>query len=138
MEIRPLAEIARPSATTRETTERSEVAAEEVRSSSAQFFVSPVLRFDQPSLTVIFQIRDRESGDVTRQFPPETVIERYRQDPSSRPFILPQQRQGEGGDAEVARPETTSAPAGQRDIATAQTPETEAATSQPVPVDVRA
>jgi len=52
-----------------------------------EFYVSPVLRFDAPSSTVIFQIRDAESGDVTRQFPPETVVEQYRRDPSSRPFV---------------------------------------------------
>lgn len=56
--------------------------------SRSEFFISPVLRFDSRSLTVIFQVRDSRSGDVVRQFPPETVVERYRQDPSAKPFTL--------------------------------------------------
>ena len=55
----------------------------------SDFFISPVLRFDSRSLTVIFQVRDSRSGDVIRQFPPETVVARYREDPSARPFVLP-------------------------------------------------
>lgn len=55
----------------------------------SEFFISPVLRFDSRSLTVIFQVRDSRSGDVIRQFPPETVVARYRQDPSAKPFALP-------------------------------------------------
>lgn len=55
----------------------------------SDFFISPVLRFDSRSLTVIFQVRDSRSGDVIRQFPPETVVARYRQDLSARPFTLP-------------------------------------------------
>ena len=54
----------------------------------SDFFISPVLRFDSRSLTVIFQVRDSGSGDVIRQFPPETVVARYREDPSSRPFVV--------------------------------------------------
>lgn len=57
------------------------------RSASGDFFISPILKFDSRALTVIFQVRDRESGDVTRQFPAETVVERYRNDPSTRPFV---------------------------------------------------
>lgn len=55
---------------------------------ASEFFISPVLRFDSRSLTVIFQVRDSQSGDVVRQFPPETVVERYRQDPTAKPFVL--------------------------------------------------
>mmetsp|Transcript_57066 Transcript_57066/g.79152 ORF Transcript_57066/g.79152 Transcript_57066/m.79152 type:complete len:200 (-) Transcript_57066:46-645(-) len=54
------------------------------------FYISPNLTFDSRAATVIFQIRDAESGDVTRQFPPETVVERYRRDPTERPFVLPE------------------------------------------------
>ena len=113
MEVLPLAGISRPVATTREPEARQDVAEPEVRSSSGQFFVSPVLRFDQPSLTVIFQIRDRESGDVTRQFPAETVVERYRQDPSARPFVLPERQPNAGETTETAETaETIPAPSG--------------------------
>ena len=66
-------------------------AADTVRTTaSGQFYVSPFLTFDSRSLTVIFQVRDTESGDVTRQFPSEAVVERYRRDPSARPFVLPE------------------------------------------------
>ena len=54
----------------------------------SEFFISPVLRFDSRSLTVLFQVRDSRSGDVVRQFPPEVVVERYRQDPTSKPFVV--------------------------------------------------
>lgn len=64
---------------------------------ASEFFISPVLRFDSRSLTVIFQVRDSRSGDVIRQFPPETVVARYRQDASARPFVLP--APGGGNDA---------------------------------------
>jgi len=56
--------------------------------SDSDFYISPILRFDSRSLTVIFQVRDSGSGDVVRQFPPETVVERYRQDPTAKPFVL--------------------------------------------------
>lgn len=61
---------------------------------ASAFFISPVLRFDSRSLTVIFQVRDSRSGDVIRQFPPETVVARYQQDPSARPFLQPEEAQG--------------------------------------------
>lgn len=56
---------------------------------ASEFYISPVLSFDSRSLTVIFKVRDSHSGDVVRQFPPETVVERYRQDPTAKPFVLP-------------------------------------------------
>lgn len=68
--------------------------------SESEFFISPVLRFDSRSLTVIFQVRDSRSGDVVRQFPPEAVVERYRQDPSAKPFVLFASGPGDGTDAE--------------------------------------
>lgn len=63
---------------------------------ATDFFISPVLRFDSRSLTVIFQVRDSRSGDVIRQFPPETVVARYREDLSARPFTLPSPGTGAG------------------------------------------
>lgn len=69
---------------------------------NAEFFISPVLRFDSQSLTVIFQVRDSGSGDVVRQFPPEAVVERYRQDPATRPFVLSPRTAPESADAEDA------------------------------------
>lgn len=43
-----------------------------------EFFVTPLLRFDSEAFTVIFQVRDSESGDVKRQFPAESVVEERR------------------------------------------------------------
>lgn len=74
---------------------RETAPAEATRTEQAgEFYISPFLTFDARSLTVIFQIRDTESGDVTRQFPAESVVERYRQDPSARPFVLPESPDG--------------------------------------------
>ena len=42
------------------------------------FFISPILRFDNQAFAVIFQVRDTETGDVTRQFPAESVVEALR------------------------------------------------------------
>jgi hypothetical protein len=63
------------------------------------FYISPVLSYDPRSSTVIFQIRDAESGDVTRQFPAEEVVERYRRDPAQAPFVLPEPAADQAGDA---------------------------------------
>lgn len=78
--------------------------------SESEFFISPVLTFDSRSLTVIFQVRDSRSGDVVRQFPPEAVVERYRQDPTAKPFVLsPRSASGqddteEGSEADLLAP----------------------------------
>ncbi|MDF1793196.1 MAG: hypothetical protein P1U88_14865 [Thalassobaculaceae bacterium] len=86
-------------------------AAENVRAaSSGQFYVSPFLTFDSRSLTVIFQVRDTESGDVTRQFPSETVVERYRRDPSARPFVLPEPAASDDGQQAGPPPPTIGGP----------------------------
>ena len=101
--------------------------------SETEFYISPVLRFDSRSLTVIFQVRDSGSGDVVRQFPPETVVERYRQDPTAKPFVLsprsaagdddsgdpatealaPFQRPGEGGGSPLGAGSADASAAGE-------------------------
>jgi len=79
-----------------------------VSKAASEFFISPVLRFDSRSLTVIFQVRDSGSGDVVRQFPPEAVVERYRQDASSKPFVVTYPGAGSGADrSEEAEPGQT-------------------------------
>lgn len=107
---------------------------------SGQFYVSPFLTFDSRSLTVIFQVRDTESGDVTRQFPAESVVERYRRDPSARPFVLPEVAPSEqeqagpppptiGGPVAEAANESEQADSGSSDApttGTAQQPGTDA------------
>lgn len=46
----------------------------------ADFFVTPFLKFDSEAATVLFQIRNGETGDVERQFPAESVVNQYRTD----------------------------------------------------------
>ncbi len=42
-------------------------------------FRSPVYEFDPETLTSIVIFRDRDTGDVISQFPPEEVIEQFRE-----------------------------------------------------------
>lgn len=54
------------------------------------FFISPLLQFDNQALALIFQVRDSESGEVQRQFPRESVIERLRSNPEVRTIQNPE------------------------------------------------
>ena len=45
---------------------------------SSDFYLSPVIRFDSESHRVIFELRDSQSGEVTRQFPPESVVREHQ------------------------------------------------------------
>lgn len=62
------------------------------------FFISPLLQFDNQALALIFQVRDSESGEVQRQFPRESVVERLRSNPEVRTIEIPE----ESGDGEAA------------------------------------
>jgi hypothetical protein len=62
------------------------------------FFISPLLQFDNQALALIFQVRDSESGEVQRQFPRESVIERLRSNPEARTIEIPE----DTGDGEAA------------------------------------
>jgi len=114
--------------------------------SESEFFISPVLTFDSRSLTVIFQVRDSRSGDVVRQFPPEAVVERYRQDPTAKPFVLTARSASGQDDAddEVAAdplapfPEPGERPASPSasDSAPAPAPTQSTEASGPAPVDL--
>ncbi len=42
-------------------------------------FISPVIHVDSEAGVAILQYRDKMSGDVTAQFPSETVVKRYRE-----------------------------------------------------------
>lgn len=66
------------------------------------FFVSPLLQFDNQALALIFQVRDSESGEVQRQFPRESVIERLRSNPEIRTIQIPDDA---GEAANAPRPE---------------------------------
>lgn len=41
-------------------------------------YFSPVFKFDKAARVVVFQFRDGETGDVTRQYPSEKVVKLYR------------------------------------------------------------
>lgn len=107
----------------------------------SEFFISPVLRFDSRSLTVIFQVRDSRSGDVIRQFPPETVVARYREDQSAKPFVLPAPGAPEAGErAQLGRAEpgivNTSSDSGRDPAAPPPAGEAEAGGPSPEAVDL--
>ena len=65
------------------------------------FFISPLLQFDNQALALIFQVRDSESGEVQRQFPRESVVERLRNNPEVRTIQIP-----EGDEAAPVEPVT--------------------------------
>lgn len=52
---------------------------------SSDYYLSPVMSVDPSSLVLLLQFRDSKSGEVLKQFPPEYVVERYRQG-ESRPI----------------------------------------------------
>jgi hypothetical protein len=41
-------------------------------------YFSPVFRFDKQARVLVFQFRDSETGNVTRQYPSEKVVQLYR------------------------------------------------------------
>ena len=45
-------------------------------------YFSPVFRFDKAARVLVFQFRDSETGNVTRQYPSEKVVKLYRDNPS--------------------------------------------------------
>lgn len=78
-----------------------------------RIFVNPKLLFDDSALALIVQIRDLETGDVTRQFPSREVVERYRRQveagergvvtpPQPRPEPTPDVRARDAEDGEDA------------------------------------
>ena len=53
-------------------------------------FLSPVFRFDKAARVLVFQFRDSETGDVTRQYPSEKVVKLYRDNaPQATPSAPP-------------------------------------------------
>lgn len=48
-------------------------------------YFSPVIRIDRSTNTAIFQYRDRESGEVTREFPSKAEIDAYTPKKSPEP-----------------------------------------------------
>ena len=80
---------------TRGTAPEPEVAQEQTPATPVKpivdgFFISPLLQFDNQALALIFQVRDSESGEVQRQFPRESVVERLRSNPEVRTIEIPE------------------------------------------------
>jgi hypothetical protein len=85
-------------------------------------YFSPVFRFDKQARVLVFQFRDSETGDVTRQYPSEKVVKLYRDNaPKDGPAPTPTSVAAEeaatpapaaktGGDAEST--ESAAAPEG--------------------------
>lgn len=70
-------------------------------------FLSPVFRFDKQARVLVFQFRDSETGDVTRQYPSEKVVKLYRDNaPQATPAAAPSEFGS--GTEEAAAPSSTS------------------------------
>ena len=70
-------------------------------------FLSPVFRFDKAARVLVFQFRDSETGDVTRQYPSEKVVKLYRDNaPQATPAAAPSEFGS--GTEEAAAPSSTS------------------------------
>ena len=63
-------------------------------------YLSPVVQFDRQARVVVFQFRDAETGDVTRQYPSERVVKLYRS--NAHPEAAATSTEGHGGDEESA------------------------------------
>jgi len=82
-------------------------------------YLSPVVRFDKQARVMVFQFRDSETGDVTKQYPSEKVVKLYRDNaPKDVPVTPATPRSGEGA------PETVSASEGGAEAAPTPAPAT--------------
>ncbi len=70
-------------------------------------YISPVIHVDSEAGVAILQYRDNSSGDVTAQFPSETVVKRYREGE-----VIAHQGQNTSSDSRVGSSggETSAAP----------------------------
>ena len=59
--------------------------AEAQASKQSVVYFSPVIKIDRSTSTAIFQYRDRESGEVTREFPTKSEIKAYESKASPEP-----------------------------------------------------
>lgn len=74
-------------------------------------FLSPVFRFDKAARVLVFQFRDSETGDVTRQYPSEKVVKLYRDNaPQATPAAAPSEF-GSGTEESAAPTSTSTEPA---------------------------
>jgi hypothetical protein len=81
MRIAPSVENATQPATRVQPAEKPEAPQEEPHrnESPSQGYISPVINVDTQSGVAVLQFRDDQSGEVTAQFPSETVVRRYRE-----------------------------------------------------------
>lgn len=95
MDLRPVAAAAPPSPHVAAQVAQAAVAGrdivkhaklEEAQSMAKPTFAyfSPVIKIDKATNTAIFQYRDHESGEVTREFPSKSEIEAYTSEPVKR------------------------------------------------------
>ncbi len=75
-------------------------------------FLSPVFRFDKQARVLVFQFRDSETGDVTRQYPSEKVVRLYRDNaPQATPAAPPSEFGGGGSEEPAAASSASTEPA---------------------------
>ena len=73
----------------------------ELREVAPGFFVSPLLKFDTEVSTLIFQVRDGESGEVERQFPSESRLEILKHSASGKDAVQEREAPTEAQDDSV-------------------------------------
>jgi hypothetical protein len=69
-------------------------------------YLSPVFRFDKQARVLVFQFRDSETGNVTRQYPSEKVVKLYRENAPKE--TAPTTPAAAGGTGEPAAPSSES------------------------------
>lgn len=74
-------------------------------------YLSPVFRFDKQARVLVFQFRDSETGDVTRQYPSEKVVKLYRDNAPQATPSAPPSEFGSGGEDPVAASGGSTEPA---------------------------
>jgi hypothetical protein len=71
-------------------------------------YLSPVIRFDKQARVLVFQFRDSETGDVTRQFPSEKVVKLYRDNaPKDVPAVTAAEPRARAPEASTGADEST-------------------------------
>lgn len=74
-------------------------------------YLSPVFRFDKQARVLVFQFRDSETGDVTRQYPSEKVVKLYRDNAPQATPAAPPSEFGSGSEEPVAASGESTTPA---------------------------
>jgi hypothetical protein len=88
----------------------AETSAPAVPETPREPFLSPVFRFDKAARVLVFQFRDSETGNVTRQYPSEKVVKLYRDNAPKdvAPAAVAEPRRGSEAPAPTATATTSS------------------------------